>query len=170
MKVAVTINQNSVNMREVAQDFTQSVLFKAMEQPAKRMQSVMRTLAPIETGALRRSIDYKILSYPSSGVAVAVVGVKSKYRSNGRRPSKYAHLVEYGHIAVKPIKGATIRKKRRRWIKAQKVTFVAPQPFVRPAILAMRVWARSEMASELEKHLKVVLQTRRSMRTLGTKL
>jgi hypothetical protein len=98
------------------------------------------------TGALQESLTTKVINYPSNGKAVGLVGPDKSYYRKGKkvsrnvasfagadRPANYAHLIEYGHRAVAPKKGATIRKKTAKvsgWVPAK--------PFLRPAVLTTR--------------------------------
>lgn len=70
------------------------------------------------TGALQRSISSLVRKYKQNAVAVAVIGPDRRYYSAGKRlgkkadrrgadqPSRYAHLVEFGHTIAK---GGTLR-------------------------------------------------------------
>jgi len=122
-----------------------------------------------DTGALRESITNKVVVYPQTGRAVGLVGPdrdyywgRSKSRlgrlyKGARRPAKYAHLVEYGHlIAV----GGSLKaqhhlelvgigkfskngKELKRWkrgiiktqAKGRAGGFVPAKPFIRPAVM-----------------------------------
>lgn len=108
------------------------------------------------TGALRASITAKVKSYKNSGVSVGVAGPNRNYYVGGNRvkrgqlisgdaarPAHYAHLIEFGHHAVTPRKGTTLRKGTA---KLAKQSWVPPIPFVRPAV----VMARTEMASAFD--------------------
>jgi len=108
------------------------------------------------TGALRDSIDHKIKVYRETGTAVAIVGPNRNYYISGQkiakgklitegadRPAHYAHLIEFGHHAVVPRKGTTLRKGTA---KLAKKSWVPPIPFVRPAV----VMARTEMATAFD--------------------
>lgn len=88
------------------------------------------------TGTLRNAIDHVVRKYEFDGRAVAIIGpIKGSVVAsvNGRpkriSATKYAHLVEFGHHAVKPRKNTTRRKKT-----AQDVRWVPAKPFMRPAI------------------------------------
>jgi HK97 gp10 family phage protein len=73
-----------------------------------------------DSGALKLALKggKRVKVYPESGVAVAVVGARKNVSTTVdgklRKPSKYSHLVEGGHIA-------------------QDGTHVPAQPFLRPA-------------------------------------
>lgn len=128
---------------------------KAMVQPikvaAKRFARRSR-----ETGALEASITDKVVNYPRNGKCVGLVGPDRAYYSRGkkvkgvlsralarnqRRPSQYAHLVEFGHVAVHPRKGTSVRKKTAT---VSKTAFVQPKPFLRPAVTTTK--AQQEQA------------------------
>jgi hypothetical protein len=57
---------------------------------------------------------------------------------NQRKPANYAHLVEYGHVAVAPVKGSSLRvpkKPRAGWTAAKAAGWVPAKPFIRPAVV-----------------------------------
>ena len=97
------------------------------------------------TGALREAITTKTINYKKNGVAVGLVGPDRAYYRKGKkqgklgalfgadRPANYAHLVEYGHHIVSPVKGKTRRKKNAVAAK-NGATWVAAKPFIRPAV------------------------------------
>ena len=90
------------------------------------------------TGLLSRSIGKKRKIYRASGNTIVVVGVRMEFKrkaggsSQGgfRNPSKYAHLVEFGHST--PGGG-----------------FVAPKPFLRPALQRNLGKIKSTMSREI---------------------
>src|SRR4051812_4268659 len=59
-----------------------------------------------ESGALKLALKggKRVKVYPDSGVAVAVIGARKNVSTTVdgklRKPSKYSHLVERGHIAA----------------------------------------------------------------------
>lgn len=48
---------------------------------------------PVDTGTLKKSHGQKVKVYRQSGAVVGIVGPRSSYEKDGRRPSKYAHFV-----------------------------------------------------------------------------
>jgi len=76
--------------------------------------------APEESGALKLALKggKKIKTYKDSGTVVAIIGARADVQTEVdgklRKPSKYSHLAENGHIAADG-------------------TFVPGQPFLRPA-------------------------------------
>lgn len=89
-----------------------------------------------ETGALKLALKggKKVKAYKNSGVAVAIVGprtnVQTEYKGKVRKPFKYAHLVEGGHID-------------------EHGNHIPAQPFLRPAMTRMRGrrWTSSKGSS-----------------------
>lgn len=126
-----------------------AVATKAAAEPLKAKQKRYARRS-IRTGALYASIQAKVKNYKNTGIAVAIVGPDRGYYAGHKRigkgqlvtqgaeqPSRYAHLIEYGHH-VRPRRNA----RRKPATAAAQVSFVPPRPFVRPAMLA----ARQEMA------------------------
>lgn len=117
-----------------------------------------------DTGALEASLVSKVVNYPRTKRAVGLVGPDRKYYSAGRRiksalgriaggeqrrPAKYAHLVEYGHVTRQKKDGvkrtysysakqktALARAGEAANTGAQRVSmaFVPAKPFIRPAV------------------------------------
>ena len=77
-----------------------------------------RANAPEESGLLKESLDKKTKTYAENMVIVGLVGpdttTQGTFKGELRKPSKYAHLVEEGHIDANG-------------------NFVPPHPFIRPA-------------------------------------
>jgi len=132
--------------RALSDDMREQILREGMKELVKPIEIAAKRFArrSRDTGALEASITSKVANYPRSGKAVGLVGPDRNYYSKGKRvrgrltallarnqrkPANYAHLIEYGHVAVAPKKGTTRRKGT-----AQDVGFVAPRPFIRPAV------------------------------------
>lgn len=117
------------------------------------------------TGALRASITTKVVVYKQNGKAVGLVGPDRAYYSRGKkvkklgllhadaRPANYAHLVEYGHHAVAPRKGSSIRKKT-----ASVTGWVAAKPFIRPAVMTTLVQQHTAFAKGIEAGIEKTLR------------
>ena len=74
------------------------VLRKAIRAGVKPILSAARANVPVESGALKKSLANKVKVNKSA--AYGLVGPATDYvGENGQRPSKYAHLVEYGHVS-----------------------------------------------------------------------
>lgn len=108
------------------------------------------------TGALRESITHKVIARRKKAHAVALVGPDRKYFHRGKgvakgalvpdgavRPSRYAHLIEYGHHVVAPTKGTSLRKGTAKTPAEGKKKWVPAKPFMRPAV----IMARQEVAA-----------------------
>jgi HK97 gp10 family phage protein len=88
----------------------------ALTKAARPMARKAKSLAPKETGLLKKSIKTKIITYPRISQVIALIGsdrnVSGTHKGKKRQPSKYSHLVEFGHGGPHP---------------------AAPHPFLRPA-------------------------------------
>lgn len=113
------------------------------------------------TGALRESLTTKVKVYAANGKAVGLVGPDRNYYRRGKRvsknvasfvgadrPANYAHLIEFGHMAVKPRKGTSLRKKTA---ELGKKSWVPPKPFIRPAVLTTLAQQSAEFQKGIEK-------------------
>lgn len=128
---------------------------RAMVAGSRPIISATRMGAPKDTGALRKSIGRRIKGYRRSMSIIAVIGPRSDFvahrRTTGttrryqflrggkakailrtaapgrRRPSKYAHLVEFG-TRVRRIKSWMGRAGVTKWVARMPAT-----PFLEPA-------------------------------------
>lgn len=134
------------------------IMAPAVEKAAEPIRAAAANFAPVLTGSLKASIAIKTVRYPKKGTAVAVIGparsngkrgINNPYRRGQPQPAKYAHLVEFGHVSVKPIKGSTLKAKRKNNIQAVTVGSVAPQPFMRPGFLAGSPLAERILGQEI---------------------
>lgn len=110
------------------------VLRPAVNEACNPVLAAARATAPADEGWLRKALAKRVKTYARSGVVVGVVGPRTGYQTTGRgqskrrgltafgrklrsktrrRPSKYAHLVEYGtaphRIAVPRGGGLVVR-------------------------------------------------------------
>lgn len=136
---------NLIDFDELAAALAEDVAAAAIEKSAKKLKATIQAYTPSVTGKLRRSIDYTIGIIPEAHIAYGVVGPRS--RSQGNR---YAHLVEFGHVAVAPRKGKTRRKGN-----ARDISYVAARPFIRPAAEIFAAYAGTDLASGVENALGV---------------
>lgn len=134
-----------------------NVMGTAIGDAARPIERLAGLKAPKRFGALARSITHVVKKYPGSRIpAIAIVGPDKDFMvpRAGRnrnlrgvdRPSKYAHLVEFGHLTVpgtnidtpeffrsgEKRRAVTVRGGKARTV----VTFVPAQPFLRPAATA----------------------------------
>ncbi len=110
-------------------------------------------LAPVEEGDLRDSIEQVEVRYPQTYSAISVVGPERGYKGNaGKKPTKYAHLVEFGHIIG--TKGIRKGKATNNFIGPKPGAtggFVPPKPFMRPAVETAATFALEPMFQAAEK-------------------
>lgn len=140
------MDQVGAFLKQLPKDLATKLLASAVNAGADILVPVAKQYArrSVRTGALYASIGKKVVNYPTTPAAVAVVGPRRGYfrkggvkvgdgesRSGAESPSHYAHLVEFGHI--QKAHGGTIRAGNAKAVGAGKMTFVAPRPFMRPA-------------------------------------
>lgn len=137
------------------------ILADGVEAAAKPIERAAKRLVPVRTGALRMSIGHKVVRGKNAPFAMALIGPdRGSYRGGQRiakgsdsrgadKPVNYAHLVEFGHIAVKPRKGTSLRKK-----SAQTVGFVPARPFLRPAVIAAEVESINALAQGISSGIE----------------
>lgn len=146
------------------------VLAEALKKAVVPIRRHTIAKAPKDTGALKKSITAKVIAYPKDGRAVALIGPDRNYymgnkrvrkggdRRGANKPSKYAHLVEFGHYSgVSSLgfggfaKGTTLRKKT-----AQARSFILPRPFLRPGLMAGASAANTILSAEIENAMAKV--------------
>lgn len=148
-KIRVDVDSDLINgLKNIAIEVRDKVLDQAITEAAEITVAEARRLAPEETGLLRRSI-IRVLRGGSRGSYV-IIGPKSNFSGPGpdgrtRVPANYAHLVEFGHAKVKPVKGTSIRKKT-----ATSIGFVPAKPFLRPAIENTRLQVRASLVNSIK--------------------
>jgi HK97 gp10 family phage protein len=88
----------------------------ALTKAARPMLRKARSLAPKESGLLKKSLKMKIITDTRNSRVIALIGpdrnVSGTHNGQKRQPSRYAHLVELGHGGPHP---------------------ASPHPFLRPA-------------------------------------
>lgn len=131
-------------VRELPDETQKKVLAVAVRKAAAPLVSAAKMFAgrSVRTGALRESIT-AIVKKGKGGGVYAVVGPARGYFRRGvalkagddakgaDMPANYAHLVEFGHVAVARRRGTSRRKRT-----AIELGFVPARPFMRPALLA----------------------------------
>jgi hypothetical protein len=149
MRVKTKVTSNMIDLRQLAVEIAQDVIASAMEGPAKNLEDLMRGYAPKREGNLARSIGRKVVVNVKKTAATAIVGPRRRSRG---RPTRSAHNVEFGHVAVAPRKGTSRRKKN-----ASVRGFVAARPFMRPAVATFSAMAQARLGTEFEQKLDVKL-------------
>lgn len=175
-------------LRSLEEGMRQEILVHATKRACKPIEVAAKRFAKRseETGALRDSITTKVVNYPKSGKAVGLVGPDRAARVGGRKagrlgrhladtrkPSKYAHLIEYGHAiavggslrpkfntALLPTgkfskSGRNIRRFQRTTIKEQpkgrEAGWVKAKPFIRPAVITTKAQQEREFSAGIEE-------------------
>lgn len=154
-------------LRALTQGMRQEVLLEGMRELCKPIEVAAKRFAKRseDTGALRASITIKTVNYPKNGKAVGLIGPDRAVRrgknkagrlgqifAGARRPSKYAHLVEYGHVAVAPKKGTSLKKKTASVATGGKAGgFVPAKPFIRPAVATTKAQQEQGFHRGLER-------------------
>lgn len=119
-------------LRKLPAEVEDIVLTQAVEAGGKIVHRDARAKVARESGALANSLRLVVTkSRRGSKEAKARIGIDKKYRLRGRRPVRYAHLVEFGHVSSKG--------------------HVAPKPFLRPAVEANRGRIKAAMAAVLKQ-------------------
>lgn len=163
-------------LRQLPDKLRDKVLAKAVAKAAKPLVENAKALAPVRTGALKRSIAAVVRRSRKTGEPFAVVGAeRGRYFRGGKalrgnadrrgadQPANYAHLVEFGHysaagtgISVASAKGTRIKTGKRRSSKRKAMevrSFILPKPFMRPAVARSGNDVAMKMAETIEAEL-----------------
>lgn len=113
---------------------------KAVDDVGKLMVAAMRYLVPVRHGALRQALGQKTLGYEKNATAVSIAGVQRKLKFSTpdgiAAPSKYLHLVEFGHVG-------------------RDGKFHSPtRPFIRPAIETVGATSGDVMSRSLSSGIE----------------
>ncbi|MBA4189125.1 MAG: hypothetical protein C0467_14095 [Planctomycetaceae bacterium] len=68
----------------------------ACNKAASPVKAEIVAQAPVDTGALKKSIRIKVKDYKSKQVWIVVIGASNKFKRKNKRPANYAHLVNKG--------------------------------------------------------------------------
>lgn len=142
-------------LANVALDVQAEVIGAAVAEAAKPVVRAIKRRVPVRYGNLKRSIMAVVRKKKKTGKAVAVVGPErgGRYKSGKRlnkkkddlagsdQPSRYAHLVEFGH-------------------KGRDGNRVAEKPFMRPGTTESMTEASGRMVVGFQKGLTKVLAKR----------
>lgn len=139
----------------------QRILKRAIGMSATPILRQMRLRVRVgKTGALKASLTKFTKSYKNSGTVIAMIGPDNavssadNYNAGQRhRPSKIAHLIEYGHDVVRGGKKKNLwmgnTKTNRLQGMARVVGHAPAYPFVRPAMEGCGDKAREILAKEI---------------------
>ena len=94
IKARVTIDYKNLNL--LKGNLQKNISKKATRAGVKPLITAVKSAAPFQSGALKKSIGSKVDARKGSVVAYGIVGPKSKYqviwKGKVRKPSRYAHL------------------------------------------------------------------------------
>lgn len=103
-KIVLNFREVRKALADLPARISKNVIRRAMYAGAVVIRDDARTRAPVETGALRSSIVAKA-STTKEGEIYGSVGVDrktfSRGKRKGRKPRRYAHLVEFGTVKSK---------------------------------------------------------------------
>lgn len=151
----------SASLRAYPEAMRSQILGTAVGRAARPVRQAAKRFAQSSrrTGALQESISVVVREYENRGKAVAVVGPskdsfkagkkvgKKDSKQGADKPHKYAHLIEFGHVArnssnnTGTFKKTSARDRKRAFGEIlpsvrKTTTFVAARPFMRPAIIS----------------------------------
>jgi HK97 gp10 family phage protein len=116
-----------------------------------------------EHGALAKSLGKKTKTYSRAGVVMVIIGPRSDYQdpATGHKPSKTAHLVEYGTAphTIQPKHGKVLVFEPDTWntptVIARRTVHpgAKPQPFMRPAFDTKSDQASYIFMTEVRKNI-----------------
>lgn len=108
--------------------------FEAVVQAVQPTVELAKSLAPVASGSLRRSIGLVIRLYKKGMITYGIIGARRGFGTGGNEPANYAHLVEYGHVITSGGAIARVVNPFKPNNRSGVVTgIVEPKPFLRPA-------------------------------------
>jgi len=164
----------SAVLQQIPVDLRASILRGAVAAAAEPIKQAAKANArrSVRTGALYASIDVKTITAKGAknASATAIVGpsrdrftrggVKvpdvngKRAKSGGEQPARYAHLIEFGHAVRQPKKGRTTRNGNAVEPKAGSLRWVAPRPFMRPALQSTQGKTMQIMLAEIDNGIE----------------
>jgi HK97 gp10 family phage protein len=152
----------------IPRDVRSTVMKPALTKAAEPIRKTAQALAARETGALASSMATKTITRIETSTGVALVGPARGVFSAGKRlskaaasaaraagasisrPTKYAHLIEFGHRKRTKKKLVVTTKAGKRLAGGR----VPPHPFMRPAFLQGAPVAEEILAAEIGKGIE----------------
>ena len=121
-------------LRKLGDKVHRRVSRQAVNAAATPVVRAARSKAPSESGTLRKSLGKKVATFKKTATVAAIVGARKSvtgtHKGKSRKPSRYAHLVEKGHID-------------------EQGNHVGAKPFLRPALDDTQGQAMDAMAKKL---------------------
>lgn len=175
--------QVAQSMQALAPEIRERAIPRALRLAGSEITRRARALAPRDrtadpAGSLRRSIGLFVRGRRRQ-MRYVVFGARRGYSRPVTRPiiihgnlrgaatrradpANYAHLIEFGHFVVVPRRGVSLRKGNA--VLASGRSFVAPRPFLRPAMAGSRDAVRRRLIYELTLAQSRFLTARASRR------
>jgi HK97 gp10 family phage protein len=157
-------------MESLKQGMQNTILRKAIRAGAKSPREAAKRMAPRDSGLLARSISVRIGTNRKTGAVYAVVGPKRGVIARKKagallpgRPSKYAHLVEFGtrpHSLASGDKLARRTQAGRQASGGRRHPGAKPHPFLAPAWRTTAMVAREDMRRVVEEEVAKKLAKR----------
>ena len=162
-------------MRDLPAAMQQRVTAVAVGDALKPLQRLAKAMAPQRTGALKKSIVAVVRKYPQTGTTYGAVGPSTDYFAGGKKlkkgasrrgadkPANYAHLVEYGHwtrdsspFLNRSAKGRFVRDRSLMYALQgpRNAKWVAPRPFLRPAVAIATPIVKAHLADGIKKGME----------------
>jgi HK97 gp10 family phage protein len=139
-------------LQEVWRNANDKQMLRALASGMTRIGAVVRSAARArvqkETGVLKRSIGVKSSKSKRRSAHYVVIGPRKEFLERGRRPVRYAHLVELG---TKPHEQGR-RKMLQPYYKPH--PGAKPKPFLGPALDATRPQIRRILIEAATKALQ----------------
>jgi HK97 gp10 family phage protein len=114
-----------------------------------------------DTGALQDSIGVKVKPYQKGATIFGIVGPRRGFKrpdpsgKGFRDPTKYAHLVEFGHYTKAGSGKFGGAKKGTKITPENASAYVLPQPFMRPAFSATKGQMIHDLANVIGERVDV---------------
>lgn len=140
----VTVEGELLDLKVAAGQIPADVIASALEPGLREIVARAKSLCPVDSGNLRSAIAYKISNTRdmARGVVFGIVGIRRRAKG---KPTKYAHLVEFGH-ATSP----SFRKRAKT-----KERFVPAKPFLRPALEGSKAGFVTQLGKRASDQLAV---------------
>lgn len=134
----------------------------SLRRALKPIQDMAKSLIPVRTGTARKSIRIVTRTYKDNKVTVGLVGpsrdvVGTDPHGRPIRPTKYAHLIEFGHV-ITPTKrsrnGGKVAQYQAKHGRYGKRT--RPYPFIGPAFETLKDQVLPSLNEDLRNRVEEV--------------
>ena len=143
------------------------LLRPAVAAGAKPIVKAAKRNAPVETGLLKIALGTKVILNKSKQVAFGVIGARTSFKSKKadkieadlnapRKPSNYAHLVEFGaksHFVI-PKRREALKISDSQFASKVEIPRIPHKPFLRPAFNSNKRRAQNEIMKRLWQGIK----------------